>query len=257
MPGQSALGRRLLVAACLFLPVPATAQTVTVFAAASLNEALTEIASAWEQTGHSKPRLSFAATSTLARQIEQGAPANLFASADPRWMDYLDKRDLLARSTRRDLVSNELVLVVPKDRARKIALGPGFDLGALLGADGRLAVGDPAHVPAGIYARQALTRLGLWPQAEKRLAPAQDVRSALRLVELGEAPAGIVYATDAAASSGVAVASVFPPESHDRIIYPFAVVKAGDTPEARALLAFMAGPAARAIFTKRGFSPAE
>src|SRR3954454_22133416 len=146
--------RRALIAACLLLPVPALAQTVTVFAAASLNETLTEIGSAWERAGHQKPRLAFAASSTLARQIEQGAPANLYASADEQWMDYLDQRGLLAPGTRRDLLSNELVLVVPKDQARKIALGPGFDLRALLGRDGGLAVGDPAHVPAGLYAQQ-------------------------------------------------------------------------------------------------------
>jgi molybdate transport system substrate-binding protein len=249
--------RRALIAACLLLPLAARAQVQTVFAAASLNEALTEIAAAWQRAGHPKPLLSFAASSTLARQIEQGAPANLFASADQQWMDYLDQRGLIVRETRRDLLANELVLVVPKDRARAIAIGPGFDLAAVLGRDGRLAVGDPAHVPAGLYAQQALTKLGVWPQAEPRLARAQDVRGALRLVELGEAPAGIVYATDAAASAGVAVAGVFPPDSHERITYPFAVVRSGDSPAARALLDFMTGPEARAIFTKRGFSPAE
>jgi molybdate transport system substrate-binding protein len=248
---------RLLLAFGLMLAGPASAQTVTVFAAASLNEALADIAAAWERAGRPKPRLSLAASSTLARQIEQGAPANLFASADEQWMDYLDKRGLLAPGTRRDLLSNALVLVVPKDQAREVALSPGFDLDALLGPGGRLAVGDPAHVPAGMYAQQALTKLGVWTQAEPRLARAQDVRSALRLVELGEAPAGIVYATDAAASAKVAVAGVFSPDSHAPITYPFAVVRAGDSPGARALLAFMAGPEARAIFTRRGFSPTE
>ncbi len=249
--------RGWLLALALLLPLQASAETLTVFAAASLNEALTEVAAAWQQAGHEKPRISFAASSTLARQIEQGAPVNLFASADQQWMDYLDQRGLLAPGTRRDLLSNELVLIVPKAGARKVAIGPGLDLAGLLGADGRLAVGDPAHVPAGLYAKQALTKLGVWPQVEKRLAPAQDVRSALRLVEIGEAPAGIVYATDAAAASDVAVAGVFPADTHERITYPFALIKGGDDAEARALLAFMAGPQARAVFTKRGFSSAE
>ena len=251
--------RRRLLAAGLaaMLARPARADTLTVFAAASLTEALGDISAAWEQAGHAKPRISFASSSTLARQIEQGAPANLFASADQQWMDYLDRRNLLAPGTRRDLLANRLVLVVPKDRARAIEIGPGLDLAALLGPKGRLAVGDPAHVPAGIYAKQALTKLGLWTQAQPRLAVAEDVRSALRLVELGEAPAGIVYATDAAVSTGVAVAGVFPASSHESITYPFALIRGNDTPEARAYLAFLTGPQARAAFAKRGFSPVE
>ncbi len=249
--------RALLAGLALLLPLPAAAQDMTVFAAASLNEAMGEIAAAWAKAGHPKPRVSLAASSTLARQIEQGAPANLFASADEQWMDYLDQRGLLAPGTRADLLANQLVLIVPKSQARKVAIGPGMDLAALLGHDGRLSVGDPAHVPAGIYAEQALKKLGLWAQAEPHLARAADVRSALRLVELGEAPAGIVYATDAAASDQVAVAGVFPADLHDRITYPFAIIKSGDGPEARALLAFMTGPQAHAIFAKRGFSAAE
>jgi molybdate transport system substrate-binding protein len=249
--------RRGVLALALLLPASARAETLTVFAAASLNEALTEIGAAWQQAGHAKPRIAFASSSTLARQIEQGAPVNLFASADQQWMDYLDQRGLLAPGTRRDLVANELVLIVPKDRARKVPIGPGLDLAGLLGVDGRLAVGEPSHVPAGLYAKQALTKLGVWAEAQKRLAPTQDVRNALRLVELGEAPAGIVYATDAAASNGVAVAGLFPPDTHERITYPFALIKGGDDAEARALLTFMTGPEARAVFIKRGFSPAE
>ena len=246
-----------LAATGLMLTRPAVAQTQSIFAAASLTEALTDIAAAWQRAGHPAPRLVFASSSTLARQIEQGAPATLFASADERWMDELDTKGLLAPGTRSDLVGNRLVLIVPKDRARTVAIGPGLDLAALLGDRGRLAVGDTAHVPAGIYARQALTALGVWAQAEPRLAAAEDVRSALRLVELGEAPAGIVYATDAAASGKVAVAAVFPPGLHEPITYPVAVVKAGDTKEARDLLAYLTGPDARAIFTKRGFTPPE
>jgi len=251
---RTCLGALLLL---VLLPFAASAQPTTVFAAASLTDAMNDIGAAWQQAGHAVPRLTYGASSTLARQVEQGAPANLFASADEQWMDYLDQRGLLAPGTRRDLLSNQLVLVVPKDRARQIAIGPGMDLTALLGPDGRIATGDPAHVPVGLYAKQALTKLGLWAQVETRLAPAPDVRSALLLVERGEAPAGIVYATDAAASPGIAVAGVFPEDTHDKITYPFALMKAGDTPEARALLAFMTGPQARAVFDKRGFSPLE
>jgi molybdate transport system substrate-binding protein len=246
---------RLLVAGLLALsPLAAAAQQVAVFAAASLTDAMTDVSAAWQRAGHAPLRLTFASSSTLARQIEQGAPANLFASADQRWMDYLAQRGLVAADSRRDLLANSLVLVVPRNRARQVAIGPGLDLAALLGPGGRLATGDPAHVPAGIYARQALTALGLWPQAEPRLARAEDVRGALLLVERGEAPAGIVYAADAAASAGVAVAGTFPAGTHDRITYPFAVTRDGDAPEARALLLFLAGPEARAIFERRGFA---
>lgn len=197
--------------------------------------------------------MSFASSSLLARQIEQGAPADLFASADDQWMDYLFKAGLVVDDTRKALLSNSLVLVVPKDAAHPVAIGPAMDLTSLLGATGRMAIADPAHVPAGIYARQALTKLGLWPAVEGRLARAEDVRGALLLVERGEAPAGIVYATDAAASPGVTVAGTLPEETHDRITYPFAITRAGDGPEARALLAFLAGPEAKDVFARRGF----
>lgn len=247
----------LLACLALLLPLPAAAQGVTAFAAASLNESLTEIAADWARTGHAAPKLSFASSSTLARQIEAGAPANLFASADEKWMDELDQKGLLAPGTRINLLANQLVLIVPADRARQIAVDDTLDLAALLGASGRLSVGDPAHVPAGLYAKEALTKLGLWTQAEPRLARAKDVRGALRLVEVGEAPAGIVYATDAAASLKVAVAGVFPASSHERIVYPFALIKGAETAEAKALLAFLTGPEARAVFAKRGFSTAE
>ncbi|HET9019592.1 MAG TPA: molybdate ABC transporter substrate-binding protein, partial [Acetobacteraceae bacterium] len=206
--------RRLLLALLLLLllsPPPARAEAgLTVFAAASLTDALRDVAALWEGAGHAKPRLAFGSSSTLARQIGQGAPADLFASADARWMDDVAAQGLIAAGTRRDLLGNALVLVVPAARARTVTIGPGLDLAALLGPAGRLAVGDPAHVPAGIYARAALRHLGLWAGVAGRLAPAEDVRAALLLVERGEAPAGIVYATDAAVAPGVAVAGTFP-----------------------------------------------
>lgn len=245
--------RLLLIAAALLMPLAARAQSLTVFAAASLTDALKDIAAQWAHAGHAPPRLSFGASSTLARQIEQGAPANLFASADEKWMDYLAQRHLIAPDTRRDLLGNDLVLVMPAATARHVDIRPGFDLAGLLGPNGRLATGDPAHVPAGIYAQQALRKLGLWDSVASRLAPAADVRSALLLVERGEAPAGIVYATDARASPAVAVAGVFPADSHPPITYPFALTKSGDTPDGRALLAFIGGPQAAATFEKYGF----
>ena len=249
--------RVLLLAAILLAPLTARADEVpgdiTVFAAASLTDAMKDIAELWTKAGHKAPRLSFGSSSTLARQIEQGAPANLFASADEKWMDYLAGKGLIAPGTRKALLGNDLVLIVPADKARRIDVGPNLNLNDLLGASGRIATGDPAHVPVGIYARQALKQLGLWAEAEPRLARTDDVRSALLLVERGEAPAGIVYATDAAVSKAVSVAGVVPASSHDPVSYPFAVTKTGDTPEARALMTFLAGPEARAVFVQRGF----
>jgi molybdate transport system substrate-binding protein len=245
---------RFLLALCLLLaPLAARAQELTVFAAASLTDAMKDVSAQWAKDGHQPLRLSFGASSTLARQIEQGAPANLFASADEKWMDYLADKKLIVADTRKDLLGNDLVLVVPADKPQHVTIGPGFDLLGVLGPNGRIATGDPAHVPVGLYAEQALKKLGMWDAVQPRLARTDDVRGALLLVERGEAPAGIVYATDAAVSKGVMVAGVFPPGSHDPVSYPFAVVKSGDTPEARALMTFLAGPDARAIFDKRGF----
>jgi molybdate transport system substrate-binding protein len=245
---------RLLSLLCvLLLPLAARAQEVTVFAAASLTDAMKDVSAEWAKAGHQPLRMSFGSSSTLARQIEQGAPADVFASADEKWMDYLAEKKLIVADTRKDLLGNDLVLVVPADKPRHVTIDPGFDLAGLLGPGGRLAVGDPAHVPVGIYAEQALKKLGLWPSVEPRLARTDDVRSGLLLVERGEAPAGIVYATDAAVSKGVMVAGTFPASSHDPVSYPFALTKTGDTAEARALLAFLANPQARALFAQRGF----
>jgi molybdate transport system substrate-binding protein len=245
--------RMLLVLCLVFAPLTARAQQLTVFAAASLTDAMKDVSTQWEKAGHPPLRLSFGASSTLARQIEQGAPANLFASADEKWMDYLVEKNLIAAGTRKDLLGNDLVLVVLATAPKHVTIGPGFDLLALLGPNGRVATGDPAHVPVGLYAEQALRKLGIWDAVAPRLARADDVRSALLLVERGEAPAGIVYATDAAVSKAVMVAGTFPESSHDPVTYPFAVTKSGDTPEARALMTFLAGPQARAVFAQRGF----
>jgi molybdate transport system substrate-binding protein len=245
--------RLLFILAALLLPLRLNAQEVTVFAAASLTDAMKDISTAWVAAGHQPLRMSFGSSSTLARQIEQGAPANVFASADEKWMDYLADKKLIADGTRKDLLGNDLVLVVPADKPLHVTISKSFDLMGLLGADGRLATGDPEHVPVGIYAEQALKNLGMWDKVQPRLARTADVRAGLLLVERGEAPAGIVYSTDAAASKAVMIAGTFPADSHDPITYPFAVTKSGDTPDARALLNFLTTPPARAIFVQRGF----
>ncbi|HEX2942441.1 MAG TPA: molybdate ABC transporter substrate-binding protein [Rhodopila sp.] len=245
--------RVFLLLLLLLAPLHAQAQTLTVFAAASLTNALQQISGLWVKAGHPEPRLSFAASSTLAQQIEHGAPADVFASADERWMDYLVKQGLIAADSRRDILGNDLVLIVPATDPVHVAIAPGFDLMKLLGSDGRLSVGNPSHVPAGIYAEQALRRLGVWDKVAAHLAPAADVRSALLMVERGEAPAGIVYGTDAAISKAVTVAGIFPADSHDPVTYPFAVTKSGDSPEARAFLTFLSGPAARTVWIRNGF----
>jgi molybdate transport system substrate-binding protein len=245
--------RFLYVLIALLLPLPVWAQEVTVFAAASLTDAMKDVSAKWAEAGHAPLRLSFGSSSTLARQIEQGAPANVFASADEKWMDYLAQKQLITADTRKSLLGNDLVLVVAADKPKHVTIDKSFDLTSLLGANGRLATGDPAHVPVGIYAEQALKKLGMWDGVSPRLARTEDVRAALLLVERGEAPAGIVYATDAAASKAVMIAGTFPADSHDPVSYPFAVTKSGDTAEARALLGFLAGPVARTVFVQRGF----
>ena len=246
---------RLLVALLMLIPLSAAAKPpLTVFAAASLTNALGDIGVLWTAAGHGKIVFSFASSSTLAQQIEHGAPANVFLSADEKWMDNLAAHGGLADGTRHDLVGNSLVLVEPKASMKPITLTQGAKLDAVLGLTGRLAVGDPAHVPAGIYAQQALQKLGLWQSLQTRLAPADSVRSALRLVELGEAPAGIVYATDVGVSPKLAIAGTFPAASHDPILYPAAIVKSGETKDARDFLVFLHTQPARDVFEHYGFS---
>ncbi len=245
---------RIVLFVCILLvPLVAHAQEMTVFAAASLTDAMKDVSALWTNAGHAPLRLSFGASSTLARQIEEGAPAALFASADEKWMDYLALKGLIVADTRKDLLGNDLVLVVPSDKPLHVTIGPGYDLLGLLGASGRIATGDPQHVPVGLYAEQALRSLRLWNNVASRLARTDDVRAALLLVERGEAPAGIVYATDAAVSKAVMVAGTFPADSHDAILYPFALTKGHDSAEARTLMTFLASPPARAVFAQRGF----
>jgi molybdate transport system substrate-binding protein len=249
--------RTLLATTLLALPAGRAAlaqEAVTVFAAASLQDALRELGRSWAAQGHAAPRFSFAASSALARQIEQGAPADLFMSADEAWMDYLQQRNQVVPSTRVSPLGNTLVLV-SQAGAAPVTLGRGMDLSALLGPRGRIATGDPAHVPVGRYAEAALRWLGQWEALSPRLARADNVRAALLLVERGEAPLGIVYATDAAASPGLRVLGTFPPESHSPITYPFALTRRAEgNAAARALLGFLTGPEAAPVWQRFGFA---
>jgi molybdate transport system substrate-binding protein len=222
-----------------------------VFAAVSLTEVLGELAGRWQRTSGLQVRSSFAASSVLARQIEAGVDADAFVAADLEWMDYLQERNLIEDATRRNLAGNRLVLVAPAASEVRLAIAPGFALAAALG-DGRLATGDPEGVPAGRYARAALTTLGVWEQVRHRLAPADNVRSALLFVVRGEAPLGIVYATDAVVERRVRIVGTFPAGTHAPITYPAAALR-GARPEARAYLEFLASPAARATWKKFGF----
>jgi molybdate transport system substrate-binding protein len=227
---------------------------VTVFAAASLTNCLNDIGRLFAQKTKSTFTPSYLSSSTLAKQIENGAPVNVFISADEKWMDYLANKKLIDPATRTKLLGNQLVLIAPgNSKIKKVEISKGFDLAGLL-AGGRLSVGDPAHVPAGIYAKQALESLGVWKSVEGSLARASDVRSALVLVERGEAPLGIVYATDAAISKNVKVVGVFPESSHPPIVYPAALVTGHDTPVAKSFLKFLKTRKARGIFEKYGFS---
>jgi molybdate transport system substrate-binding protein len=231
----------------------AAAQDVTVFAGASLTNAFEDIAKAYRAKGGGPVRFSFASSSTLAKQIESGASADIFASADEQWMDYLAERKLIEPATRTTRLGNVLVLVTAPGDKRTIDIKPGFDLAGMIG-NGRLATGDPAHVPVGRYAQQALTKLGVWDAVGPKIARADNVRAALFLVERGEAPFGIVYATDAAASGKVNVAGAFPPDSYPPVVYPIAVLAKRDRPEVRSFFEFLFGPEAQAIYRKAGFS---
>lgn len=231
---------------------PAMAKTpLTVFAAASLKEALDATLRAWRRAGGDPVRVAYGSSSILARQIDRAAPADIYISANRRWVAWLAARDRLAAGTRTTLLGNRLVLVAPRGRARPVALAAAPILARL--GDRRLALGDPRHVPAGVYAAAALKKLGLWAALRTRLAPAANVRAALALVARGEAPLGIVYRTDAQAERRVATVATFPADSHPDILYEAAVVRRGDSPSARRLLVYLTGAAAAALFRRHGF----
>lgn len=227
---------------------------IMVFAAASLTNALQDIATQYQKEKTVDVVSSFASSSTLARQLEAGAPADLFISADQKWMDYAVAKDVIKNDTRETLLGNSLVVVAPEASPQgDITINAKTNWTSLL-KGGRLAVGDPDHVPAGIYAKQALQKLAAWETLSPKLAPAEDVRGALILVERNEVPLGIVYGSDAVASKGVKVVGTFPEDSHQKVEYPIAMVKGHDNPTVTAFYRYLKGPEAAAIFQRYGFT---
>ena len=251
-----AVVRRLIVIVGLWLAAatPAIAERPgpLVLAAASLQESLTEAAAAWAAKGNPRPILSFAASSALARQVGSGARADLFISADEPWMDDVVAKGMVVPGTRASFLFNRLVLVAPAHSRVRLTIGPRFPLARALGT-GRLAMADPASVPAGRYGKAALTKLGVWSSVATKIAQAENVRAALALVERGAAPLGIVYATDARASAKVRVVGTFPTDSHPPISYPIARLKASTHRDAEAFRRFLLSPQGKAIFVRHGF----
>jgi molybdate transport system substrate-binding protein len=248
-------GLALLAAALWLAPQAVTAQntSITVFAAASMKNALDDVSAAYTKATGIKVVSSYAASSALAKQIESGAPADVFLSADLTWMDYVAEKKAIKLGTRVNLLGNKLVLIAPKDsKTGTVTIGQGFDLAKLAG-DGRIATGDVKAVPVGLYAKAALEKLGAWAAAEQKFAMTDNVRAALLLVSRGEAALGIVYETDAKVEPGVKIIGVFPDASHTPITYPVATTVSAK-PEARGYLQFLRGQQARDIFEKYGFT---
>lgn len=238
---------------CLWLPGKASAQELTVFAAASLGDTLQSVFSAWKEDTGNTAVASYAGSSALARQIQQGAPADLFISASRDWMDAVEASADIRPDSRRDLLGNRLVLIAHGSNAEQLALEPGVDLAGLLG-DERLAMAMVDAVPAGIYGKAALTALGIWDSVEAQVAQSDNVRSTLNLVASGEAPYGIVYATDARAEPRVSVVATFDEASHEPIVYPVAILRDSRNPLADDFLAFLSSERARALFEADGFT---
>jgi molybdate transport system substrate-binding protein len=259
MTNSRRLPHRLAAAALAFicllagaLPAAAQDRPVLVFAAASLKNALDDINAAFGR-GHGKPAsISYAASSTLAKQIEAAAPADIFISADLGWMDYLAERKLIKSDSRKTLLGNRLVLVTAKSNTADVDIKPGFPLASLLG-NNRLAIADTVAVPAGKYAKAALEKLDVWPSVKGKLAQAENVRAALALVARGEAAYGIAYQTDAAAEPGVRIAGTFPGNTHPPIVYPVALIATSTNPAAAAFLTYMESADARPLYEKQGF----
>jgi len=248
------LGWAMAAAVAPMATARAQAGGLVIFAATSLKNALDEIAAAWiKETGKPAPKISYAASSALAKQIEQGAPADLFISADTDWMDYVDKKDLIKKDTRVNLLGNKIVLIAPRDSSVAFDIKPGFDLAKALGG-GKLAMANVDAVPAGKYGKAALEKLGAWNGVKDNVAQAENVRAALLLVARGEAPLGIVYSTDAAAEPNVKIAGVFPADSYPSVIYPAAVTKESKTADASLFLDYLKSSKARPAFEKQGFT---
>ena len=248
------LVRRRFVFVVLLIPClisAARAETIRVFAAVSLTEAVAEVGKAFQEATGNEVRFSFAGSSILARQIAQGAPADVYFSANPAWMDYLVKEDMIAAGTRRDVLGNRLVVISPVGDSFSFRIEKGAPFGNSF--EGRLAMADPDHVPAGHYARQALTWLGWWREVEDRLATSQNVRVALAYVEREACQIGIVYATDAQASKKVKVAGEFPEEASDSIVYPMAVIRNRQRSEVNRFVKFVGSEVASSLFKKHGF----
>ena len=242
----------LLISAVVARPAEASDRGPLVLAAASLQESLTAAADAWTAQGHDRPILSFAASSALARQIEAGAPADLFLSADEPWMDAIAAKGLVRRGTRAPLLTNRLVLIAPAGQGARLSIRRGFPLARALGS-GRLAMADPVAVPAGKYGKAALVTLGVWPALADKIAAAENVRAALAMVERKQVPYGIVYETDARATNAVRIVGVFPAASHPPITYPLALLSRSTHPEAAGFHHFLLSPRGKAIFRRYGF----
>ncbi len=244
----------LALAMILAIATPAVAQQrgPLVLAAASLQESLNAAADGWAHKGHPRPVISFAASSALARQIESGAPADLFISADEDWMNYVASKGKVKAGTRVSFLTNSLVLIAPTSSRVRLTIAPRFPLARALG-EGRLAMADPDAVPAGKYGKEALTRLGVWPSVEGKVARAENVRAALALVDRGETPLGIVYATDAKADPGVRVVGTFPANSHAPITYPVAGLTASTNRDAEGFRRYLISAEGKAIFRRFGF----
>ena len=260
MRAQTWLDRSLGLVAALVLAAslphaPARAQSsdLVVFAAASLKNALDDINAQWKKETGKEARISYGASSALAKQIENGAPAQMFISADMPWMDYVEKKNLIKADTRSNLLGNRIVLIAPAGKAKTIDIKPGFDLAKIVG-DGRLAMANVDAVPAGKYGKAALEKLGAWDSVSTKVAQADNVRAALLLVSRGEAPAGIVYQSDAAADPKVKIIGTFPENTHPPIIYPIALTASATSPDAAAFLAYIRSAKAKPLFEAQGFS---
>ena len=249
-----ALGFAAIVAAPL--PVAAQGADPVIFAAASLKNALDEINAQWQHQTGRKAVISYGASPALARQIEHGAPADMFISADLDWMDYVQQRNLVRTDTRSNLLGNRIVLIASRDSSVSIRIVPGFNMSRLLG-NGRLAMADTNSVPAGRYGKAALEALGVWPSVQKQIAQSENVRAALLLVSRGEAPLGIVYQTDAAADANVKIVDAFPESTHPAIVYTIALTAASRHADAAAILAYLKSATAKPLWEKQGFSVIE